>query len=1076
MLRVAATVLLPLLVLARHAGGTARSTPIALAPDGAAVWVTNPDSNTVAKIDPGSHTRLGEYPAGDGPRTLAVTADAVYVASQHDDAIIRLGLDGSAAGRADLGFGCAPYAIVAAGGQLYVSCEGPSTLVVLDTNLHVLGNVPLAWPEARALAVADSGLVYVTHFLTKEPNNSGHVSEVDPAAGRVVRVLEIPPDFATCETLGSGQGIANLLGGVVVGSGATAGQLCVGGTLHNALRKGLFERSTYFQDKPGVGLFPSLDFQSNPAGEHDNARRNLYKPARHDIARAAVWKLDLGSGQVRTRLDLAGGGSISALAFSAAGDVAYAVDLMANAYYVFSTARGESGNAATLFGAVAAFGPGGAQPDKPCSSIATDVVPEDPHLLPPQARLVATGGMQPLDAGTLLPADTGLEYTVGTGVMRAVPDGVGTTPTGLALSADGSSAYVADYLARNVVAVAASAPGFRCQNAPMTACRTRTDCAGGDECMPLVDAVVSSIAPGSDLLPPEILDGKILFSTSARDAAGANRPIPPFDALDGSGHTTRQGEVTSTARDGASLACTSCHADFGGTDGRTWDFSQFGSSLRNTMDLRGRASFAPGTCSNDPGQRCTTDAECGTALSGNVCRNDPKFVPPNIDSADRSRFFNPMGTTHWNGDRDEVEDFEFTLRQLLGAADCDGNEDKCVGALVQESVVADPAHIRVDLSPQPNRHLSPRLDHLADYVYSLTKFVRNPNLGADGTSPSDAARRGRLLFNDPVVHCSFCHNGPSADNQQFTNKAPNGGYDPTQTPRADLNSPFVRFDVGTANVFDATNPFFIASDEAGLLGFTLFQNEQSQVPGNRDVLNAYITPALNDAWNTAPYLHDGTAATLLDVVRPCDPALDDCARPAAGRNLCPGGTCQHGVTLILSARQLNDLVAFEKAPHGPIGEVRAVNGAVLNGLHLGLRFGKRPGADRLIATGSGNVSRDMPFDPTASGLVFSLGAPAGETMAVFERTVPPEAWKVNRARTSFRFTDRRGTQLAGLRKILIRSRGGVVGFRLVATHVDLSALRGRNPDLTLGLEDGQNTLAATRRFRTNHKGTVTQGP
>jgi len=349
MLRVAATVLL-LLALVPHANATSRSTPIALAPDGSAVWVTNPDSNTVAKIDPATHTRLGEFPAGDGPRTLAVTSDAVYVASQHDDAIIRLGLDGSATGRADLGFGCAPYAIVAAGHQLYVTCEGPSTLVVLDTDLHVLGTVPLAWPEARALAVADTGLVYVTHFLTKEPNNSGHVSEVDPAASHVARVLEIPPDFATCETLGSGQGIANLLGAVVVGSGATAGQLWVGGTLHNALRKGLFERSTYFKDKPGVGLFP-FDFQSNPAGEHDNARRNIYKPARHDIARGAIWKLDLGSGQVRARLDLAGGGSISALTFSASGDVAYAVDLMANGYYVFNTARGEGANAATLFGA-----------------------------------------------------------------------------------------------------------------------------------------------------------------------------------------------------------------------------------------------------------------------------------------------------------------------------------------------------------------------------------------------------------------------------------------------------------------------------------------------------------------------------------------------------------------------------------------------------------------------------------------------------------------------------------------------------------------------------------------------------
>jgi len=58
----------------------------------------------------------------------------------------------------------------------------------------------------------------------------------------------------------------------------------------------------------------------------------------------------------------------------------------------------------------------------------------------------------------------------------------------------------------------------------------------------------------------------------------------------------------------------------------------------------------------------------------------------------------------------------------------------------------------------------------------------------------------------------------------------------------------------------------------------------------------------------------------------------------------------------------------------------------------------------------------------------------------------------------------------------VRRGGGPVVFRLVATHLDLSALRGRNPDLTLGLEVGQSTLAATRRFRTNRKGTVTKGP
>jgi YVTN family beta-propeller protein len=1081
MSRAAVAALLALLFATSHTFAATRSTPIELAPDGGTVWVVNPDSNSVAKIDTASNTRLAEYTAGVGhlPRTVAVTQAYVYLTNQLDDSVSRLGLDGTPSGTVSLGFGCAPSAVAVAGAHVYVTCEGPSTLVVLDANLNLVRTVPLPWPEARALAVADTGLVYVTHFLTKEPNHTGHVSEVDPAAGTVVRVLDIPPDHTTCETQASGQGVANLLSAIAVGpGGAVAGQLWVGGTLHNSLRKGLFERSRYFQGKPGVGLFPDFDFQSNPAGEKEKGHRNIYKPALHDIARAAIWNIDLASGKPLDRLDL-GGATVSALAFSSAGDAVYAVDLMANGYYVFSTGRGQGTNAATVFGPVAAFGTGGAQSGSACTSNANDTAPEDAYILSPQARLVPTVGMEPLDAMSLMPVDTGLEFTVATGLMRGVPDGVGTTPVGVALSANGANAYVSNYLARNVVVVAATPAGFRCQQAPATPCATRKDCAAGDECMPLVAAKIDAIVPDTDLLKPEILDGKILFTTSARDAAGSHGPIPPFNALDKVGGTTHQGQVTSTARDGTSLACTSCHADFGGTDGRTWDFAQFGSSLRNTMDLRGRASFAPGTCSNDSNLVCTTDSQCGASGSGDVCRGNLRFTPPNIDQADRTRFFNPMGSTHWNGDRDEVEDFEFTLRQLLGASDCDGNEDKpetCVGALVVRRFVTDPADVRVDLSPQPNRHLSPRLDHLGDYVYSLTEFVQNPNLGADGNTPSDAAKRGRLLFNDPVVHCSFCHNGPSPGNQQFTNKGPNSGYDPTQVPRADLNSPFVRFDVGTANLFDQTNPFFIANDGPGLLGFTLFQNEQSQIPGNRDVLNAYITPVLNDVWNTAPYLHDGTAATLLDVVRSCDPGLGDCLQPGKGRNLCPSKQCQHGDTSFLTARQLNDLAAFEKAPHGPIVEERALTGVLMDVRRLKIRFGHRAGTDRLALQGRANLSQGQSFDVTANPLVFSLGIPTGEAMTVVERTLPSSAWKANAAKTAFRFADRRGTLAPGLRKLTLKVKGGRLAFKLAGAGLDLSAIKVRDPDYTVGFEVGRDTAAATRHFKTNRKGTVTKGP
>src|SRR5262249_25853583 len=265
--------------------------------------------------------------------------------------------------------------------------------------------IPLGWPEARALAVAADGHVYVTHFITKEPNNDGHVSEVDPAAGTVTRVFAIPPDFASCETVASGQGIANLLSAAAVlpGGGGAPAQPWVGGTLHNVLRKGLFSRSRYFQDQPAAALFPDLDFQSNPAGEGEAAHRNIYKAGLHDLARSAIWKIDLGSGEPVTRLDLTGGGEISALAFSANGTVAYATDMLANGFYVFAPARGPGGGA-PLFGPVSAYGPGGADPAAACTADPQATSGEDPFINEPQARLVPTGGMNPLD-GSLAPVD-----------------------------------------------------------------------------------------------------------------------------------------------------------------------------------------------------------------------------------------------------------------------------------------------------------------------------------------------------------------------------------------------------------------------------------------------------------------------------------------------------------------------------------------------------------------------------------------------------------------------------------------------------------------------------------------------
>lgn len=101
---------------------------------------------------------------------------------------------------------------------------------------------------------------------------------------------------------------------------------------------------------------------------------------------------------------------------------------------------------------------------------------------------------------------------------------------------------------------------------------------------------------------------------------------------------------------------------------------------------------------------------------------------------------------------------------------------------------------------------------------------------------SEAALRGRKLFNDPVVGCNSCH--------------PGGVF-------TDLKS----YDVGTAGRFDAG-------------------------------LEQFDTPTLIEVWRTAPYLHDGSAASMRDVLTTKN-AKD-----------------KHGKTSQLTPKQIEDLAEY----------------------------------------------------------------------------------------------------------------------------------------------------------------------
>jgi YVTN family beta-propeller protein len=202
------------------------------------------------------------------------------------------------------------------------------------------------------------------------------------------------------------------------------------------------------------------------------------------------------------------------------------------------------------------------------------------------------------------------------------------------------------------------------------------------------------------------------------------------------------------------VACASCHPD-GHSDGRVWKNPE---GLRKTPAMMGLAHTHP---------------------------------------------------LHWSADRDEVQDFEYTIRSRLMQG----------GGLYRGQMKPKIGFKPVELE----EHLSGKsadLDALAIYTNSF-EFTLSPHIVAPGKL-SPAALRGKALFFDKGVGCATCHSGP-----YYTDSS--------------LKKPYKLHDVGTGK------------DD----------------PGEK-IGPKYDTPTLLGVYRTAPYLHHGKAKMLLDVLTSCN--------------------------------------------------------------------------------------------------------------------------------------------------------------------------------------------------------------
>ncbi len=197
------------------------------------------------------------------------------------------------------------------------------------------------------------------------------------------------------------------------------------------------------------------------------------------------------------------------------------------------------------------------------------------------------------------------------------------------------------------------------------------------------------------------------------------------------------------------ISCSSCHPD-GLTDGRTWHNPE---GLRRTPPLLGLADTHP---------------------------------------------------LHWSADRDEVQDFEYTIRGRLMAG----------RGLITGSIKPKVGFHPIELEEKTSGR-SKDLDALAIYTNSF-KFRLSPHIPEPGKLTA-SAERGKAIFFDTRVGCATCHTGPL-----FTDSR--------------LQKPFNVHNVGTGD------------DPLEKMG------------------PAYDTPTLLGVYRNRSYLHHGKAESLLAVI------------------------------------------------------------------------------------------------------------------------------------------------------------------------------------------------------------------
>jgi DNA-binding beta-propeller fold protein YncE len=166
------------------------------------------------------------------------------------------------------------------------------------------------------------------------------------------------------------------------------------------------------------------------------------------------------------------------------------------------------------------------------------------------------------------------------------------------------------------------------------------------------------------------------------------------------------------------------------------------------------------------------------------------------------------GPVHWSANFDEIQDFEHDVRNGFAGSGFMSDTDFNTGT--RNTPLGD-----------SKAGLSSELDALAAYVASLDRLRSSPYRNPDGSMTAEA-RAGAVWFHSAETGCAGCHRSNLLTDSHL------------------LRDPFALHDVGT-----------ISEGSGERLGAALIGLD---------------TPTLKGVWDTPPYLHDGSAESLHDVI------------------------------------------------------------------------------------------------------------------------------------------------------------------------------------------------------------------